>query len=111
MTVSNVETCIVNQIAVLPLESQHTAALNTLVHTTIGRKCHVELHPVWCIYRIYHVKVTTTATVLAYDMLVPANFSQAKLIVQFDGSLHCLQKQGGAGTALFQIDSTGITLL
>ena len=44
-------------------------------------------------------------------LLVPTGFGQPKLMAQFDGSAHRSRHIGGAGAALFQVDSTGMTLL
>ena len=76
-----------DQVAVLPLESQLTASLNTLVHTPVGREGNVELHPVCCTCGAYHIKVVATAPIVAQDMLVPTNFGQPKLMVQFNTDL------------------------
>ena len=76
-----------DQVAVLPLESQLTASLNTLVHTPVGREGNVELHPVCCTCGAYYIKVVATAPIVAQDMLVPTNFGQPKLMVQFDTDL------------------------
>ena len=99
------------QVATLPLDSLYTASLNVLINAPIGRQKNVEFQLHYCQCGNYHVKVLALSSILGSDMLVPAGFGQPKLTVQFDGSAHRSQKIGGAGAALFQVDSTGMTLL
>ena len=99
------------QVAILPLDSLYTASLNVLINAPIGRQKNVDFQLHYCQCGKYHVKVLALSSVLGSDMLVPAGFGQPKLMAQFDGSAHRSRKIGGAGAALFQVDSTGMTLL
>ena len=99
------------QVAILPLDSLYTASLNVLINVPIGRKKNVDFQLHYCQCGKYHVKVLALSSILGSDLLVPTGFGQPKLIVQFDGSGHRSRKIGGAGAALFQVDSTGMTLL
>ena len=99
------------QVAILPLDSLYTASLNALIDVPIGREKNVDFQLYYCQCGKYHVKVLATSSIVGSDLLVPTGFGQPKLMVQFDGSAHRSRKVGGAGAALFQVDSTGITLL
>ena len=99
------------QVASLPLDSLYTAALNVLINAPIGRPKNVDLQLHYCRCGKYHVRVLALSSILGSDMLVPTGFGQPKLMAQFDGSAHRSRHIGGAGAALFQVDSTGITLL
>ena len=99
------------QVAILPLDSLYTASLNALIDVPIGREKNVEFQLHYCQCGKYHVKVLAISSIVRSDLLVPTGFGQPKLMVQFDGSAHRSRKIGGAGAALFQVDSTGITLL
>ncbi len=48
---------------------------------------------------------------VAGDILVPGNFGDPKIFVQFDGSAHHDLQIGGAGAGLFEISSQGLQLL
>ena len=99
------------QIAILALDSQPVASLNALLHVPVCRDANVELSLISCSCGSYHVKVSALHTILPGEFLVPASHGEPKLFVQFDGSSHRLQKVGGAGAALLQVSSRGITLL
>ena len=99
------------QVASLPLDSLYTAALNVLINAPIGRPKNVDLQLHYCQCGKYHVRVLALSSILGSDMLVPTGFGQPKLMAQFDGSAHRSRHIGGAGAALFQVDSTGMTLL
>ena len=97
--------------AILPLDSLYTAALNVLINVPIGKPKNVDFQLHYCQCGKYHVKIIALSSILGSDMLVPTSFGQPKLMAQFDGSAHRSRKIGGAGAALFQVDSTGMTLL
>ena len=92
------------QVAILPLDSLYTAALNVLINVPIGKPKDVDFQLHYCQCGKYHVKILALSSILGSDMLVPTSFGQPKLIAQFDGSAHRSQKIGGAGAALFQVD-------
>ena len=99
------------QVATLPLDSLYTAALNVLINAPIGKPKNVDLQLYYCQCGKYHVRVLALSPIIGSDMLVPTGFGQPKLMAQFDGSAHRSRHIGGAGAALFQVDSTGMTLL
>lgn len=43
--------------------------------------------------------------------MVPVNTCSPRILVQFDGSAHRTKRVGGAGAALLQVESTGMSLL
>ena len=45
------------------------------------------------------------------DVLVPTRSCPPRILVQCDGSAHRVSKRGGAGAALLQVESTGVSLL
>ena len=92
-------------------DSLYTAALNVLINVPIGKPKNVDFQLHYCQCGKYHVKIIALSSILGSDMLVPTSFGQPKLMAQFDGSAHRSRKIGGAGAALFQVDSTGMTLL
>ena len=53
----------------------------------------------------------TTTGVCKGDILVPVTTCPPRILVQFDGSAHRVRKVGGAGAALLQVESTGLSLL
>ena len=99
-------------VAILALDSQPVASLNALLHVPVCREANVELSLISCSCGSYHVKLCALSTILPGEVLmVPASHGEPKLFVQFDASSHRLQKIGGAGAALLQVSSRGITLL
>ena len=59
----------------------------------------------------FHVSLISTADLCCGDTLVPANSCLPRIIVQFDGSAHRNWQVGGAGAALLQVESNGVSLL
>ena len=98
-------------VATLELGTQLVASLNALLHIPVGREANVEFSLVSCPCGSYHVQLRARTAILPGEVLIPASHGEPKLFVQFDGSAHRLQKIGGAGAALLQVSTRGVTLL
>ena len=98
-------------VAILPTESTWCAALRELQRHPPEMEQNVSLQITQCPCGEYHVQVILVKPCVAGDVLVPSNFGDPKIFVQFDGSAHHNLQIGGAGAGLFEISSQGLQLL
>ena len=71
----------------------------------------VQVSLITCQCGAFHVSLLTTSDLCKGDTLVPGNACSPRILVQFDGSAHRNKRVGGAGAALLQVESTGLSLL
>ena len=99
------------EFAVLALNSPIVSALKEMEGTPPSMQSNVQVRLVACQCGAFHVSLTSLTDLCCGDTLVPANSCSPRVIVQFDGSAHRDQRIGGAGAALLQVESNGISLL
>ena len=99
------------QLAVLPLNSPVVAALREMEVSAPSMQSNVQVSLVACQCGAFHVSLLTTVDLCCGDSLVPANSCSPRIVVQFDLSPHRNRRIGGAGAALLQVESTGVSLL
>ena len=99
------------QFAVLPLNSPVVSALREMEVATPSMQSNVQVSLASCQCGAFHVSLMSTADLCCGDTLVPTNSCLPRIIVQFDGSAHRNQRVGGAGAALLQVESNGVSLL
>ena len=98
-------------VAILPLESLHSAALRELQRHPPEMEQNVTLQIWHCPCGEYHIQIVLIKPGIEGDILVPGRFGDPKIFVQFDGSAHHDHQIGGAGAGLFEISSHGLQLL
>ena len=99
------------EFAVLALNSPIVSALKEMEGIPPSMQSNVQVRLVACQCGAYHVSLTSMTDLCCGDTLVPANSCSPRVIVQFDGSAHRNRRIGGAGAALLQVESNGISLL
>ena len=99
------------QVASLPLDSLYTAALNVWLMLQLGGQKMLTSNYTTANVANIMSEFLPSSPSLGLGMLVLTGFGQPKLMAQFDGSAHRSRHIGGAGAALFQVDSTGMPLL
>ena len=98
-------------VAILPVESLHSAALRELQRHPPEMEQNVTLQILHCPCGEYHIQIVLIKPGIEGDILVPGSFGDPKIFVQFDGSAHHDHQIGGAGAGLFEISSHGLQLL
>ena len=91
-----------DNVAILPTESMWCAALRELQRHPPEMEQNVSPQITQCPCGEYHVQVVLVKPCVAGDVLVPSNFGDPKIFVQFDGSAHHNFQIGGAGAGLFE---------
>ena len=99
------------QFAVLALNSPVVSALKEMEVAAPSMQSNVQVRLTSCQCGAFHVSLTSTDDLCSGDTLVPTNSCPPRVIVQFDGSAHRNQRVGGAGAALLQVESNGVSLL
>ena len=99
------------EFAVLALNSPIVSALKEMEGAPPSMQSNVQVRLIACQCGAYHVSLTSMTDLCCGDTLVPANSCSPRVIVQFDGSAHRDRRIGGAGAALLQVESNGISLL
>ena len=102
-----------DQVTVLPLNSPITAAPKEMDGSPLTMQCNVKVCLLRCTCGEFHVQIVAVTDICSGDVLVmvPSRSCPPRILVQFDGSAHRLSKKGGAGAALLQVESTGVSFL
>ena len=98
-------------VALLPLSSSASAILRDMQLNPPEMERNVTLSMTYCTCDEYHIQVTLTTECAAGDLLVPCQFGDPKIFVQFDGFAHQDAGIGGAGAGLYEISAHGLQLL
>ena len=109
--ISKVDISKTTQLAVLPLNSPVVSALREMEVSAPSMQSNVQVSLITCQCGVFHVSLSTMVDLCCGDTLVPANSCSPRIVVQFDGSAHRSRRVGGAGAALLQVESTGVSLL
>ena len=99
------------RLAVLPLNSPVVSALREMEVFAPSMPSNVQVSLIACQCGAFHVSLLSTVDLCCGDTLVPANSCPPRIVVQFDGSAHRSRQIGGAGAAVLQVESTGVSLL
>ena len=85
---------------------------STIFQVGIGISPNVTLNTYRCGCGDFHCKVTALVPIGPEDVLCSGIKQEAgTLIIQFDGPCHADKEVGGAGTALLELQTHGLTLL
>ena len=99
-------------LGVVPLGSEHLQLIQQPIQVGIGILPNTKLSSFYCRCGEYHMKVTATSPIGAEEILCCyTSEEEGSLLVQFDGSCHADQGVGGAGAALLEVQSQGLTLI
>ena len=110
---SATKACHTNQtVGVVQLGSEAIQLIQQSIQVGIGISPNVTLNPYRCGCGEFHCKITALVPIGPEDVLC-SNIQQeaGTLIIQFDGSCHADKEVGGAGAALLELQTHGLTLL
>ena len=102
-----------NQIlVVVQLGSEHIQLIQQPFQVGIGITPNAKLSPFYCQCANYYSQITATVPIGAEEILCSCtDEAKGSLLVQFDGSCHADRGVGGAGAAVLEVQSQGLTLI
>ena len=110
--------CVVNSyeayqtIGVAPMGSEVLQVIQTPMQIGSGLSPNVMIQPTYCRCGEFHCKITSLLPIGANEILCSClDPAAGALLVQFDGSCHSEHQAGGAGAALVELQTQGLTLL
>ena len=99
-------------LGVVQLGSEHIHLIQQSIQVGTGITPNAKISPFYCQCAEYHCQITATIPIGAGEILCSCTEEEkGSLLVQFDGSCHADRGVGGAGAAVLEVQSQGLTLI